>query len=190
MKNIVLIVLLVFSINLTAQPAGRQMMGNKITGIVIESSSNKPLEFANIVLYKTDDSTQVTGTVTNKEGFFELQRVRPGSYYLTISFIGFDDITLDDIQITRGNSVDLGTLKLELTAYGTNDVVVEGERSPISYEIDRKVINVSEQYTASSGSAVEVLENVPSVTVDIEGNVSLKPCHKAEDANIASQREP
>lgn len=174
MKNIVLIVLLVFSINLTAQPAGRQMMGNKITGIVIESSSNKPLEFANIVLYKADDSTQVTGTVTNKEGFFELQRVRPGSYYLTISFIGFDDITLDDIQITRGNSVDLGTLKLELTAYGTNDVVVEGERSPISYEIDRKVINVSEQYTASSGSAVEVLENVPSVTVDIEGNVSLR----------------
>ncbi len=174
MKKFILFFIVLFTFSVFAQPDGRKMMGAKITGSVIESSTNKSLEFANVVLFKVSDSTQVTGTVTNKDGFFELEKVRPGNYYITISFIGFDDVKLDDINIERGKSVDLGELKLQLTAYGTNDVIVKGERAAISYEIDRKVINVSEQYTASSGSAVDVLENVPSVTVDIEGNVSLR----------------
>ena len=174
MQKIIFYLLFFTAISISAQPAGRQMTGNKITGTVVESSTNKPLEFANVVLFTVNDSAQVTGTVTNKAGFFELQRVRPGNYYIKISFIGFDEITLNEINITRGNSLDLGTMKLELTSYGTNDVIVKGERAAISYEIDRKVINVSEQYTASSGSATDVLENVPSVTVDIEGNVSLR----------------
>ena len=174
MQKIIFYLLFFTAISISAQPAGRQMTGNKITGTVVESSTNKPLEFANVVLFTVNDSAQVTGTVTNKAGFFELQRVRPGNYYIKISFIGFDEITLNEINITRGNSLDLGTMKLDLTSYGTNDVIVKGERAAISYEIDRKVINVSEQYTASSGSATDVLENVPSVTVDIEGNVSLR----------------
>ena len=174
MQKIIFYLLFFTAISISAQPTGRQMTGNKITGTVVESSTNKPLEFANVVLFTVNDSAQVTGTVTNKAGFFELQRVRPGNYYIKISFIGFDEITLNEINITRGNSLDLGTMKLDLTSYGTNDVIVKGERAAISYEIDRKVINVSEQYTASSGSATDVLENVPSVTVDIEGNVSLR----------------
>ena len=81
---------------------------------------------------------------------------------------------VDNIVITRGTSIELGELFLESTAFTTDDIVVSENRAPISYEIDKKVINVSEQLTSLSGSAVDVLENVPSITVDIEGNVSLR----------------
>lgn len=164
---------LLFTSAVISQPAMRGQ-GSSIKGYITDSSTNNPLEFANVVLFGSSDSVQVTGTVTNKEGFFELTRVKPGDYYLKLSFIGFDDQYINDISISRGKSVDLGKINLELTAYSTNAVTVEGERAPVSYEIDKKVINVSEQFSASSGSAVEVLENVPSVTVDIEGNVSLR----------------
>ena len=78
------------------------------------------------------------------------------------------------ISIFSNNSVDLGKISLNHTSYSLNEVKISGERAPISYELDKKVINVSEQFASSSGNAVDVLENVPSVTVDIDGNVSLR----------------
>lgn len=152
----------------------REFSGGEIKGKVIESSEKIPMEFANIVLFNSSDSSQVTGTITNKDGLFEITRVRPGSYYLTVGFIGFEQKKINNIEVKRNNILDLGTITLSPQTYDVNDVVVSGERAPISYEIDKKVINVSEQLTTISGSAVDVLENVPSVTVDIEGNVSLR----------------
>ena len=148
--------------------------GNSITGKVLEKGSDIPMEYANIILFNAEDSTQVSGASSNEEGLFNISPVRPAKYYLELSFIGFNTLTVDDIVITRGTSVDLGELYLESTAFTTDDIVVSESRAPISYEIDKKVINVSEQITALSGSAVDVLENVPSITVDIEGNVSLR----------------
>ena len=99
------------SVAISAQ-GQREFTGGGIKGKVIESSENVPMEFANIVLLNSSDSSQVTGTVTNKEGLFEITRVRPGSYYVTIGFIGFEQKKIDNVEIRRNNILDLGTIKL------------------------------------------------------------------------------
>lgn len=145
-----------------------------ITGIVYDFNTSKPLEFANIVLLSLPDSVQVTGTVTNSKGNFELTGIKNGEYTLRISFIGYENHHVNNLKVNNNRNIELNKFYLVPISYGVEDVVVSGERAPISYEIDRKVINVSENFAASSGTAVDILENVPSVTVDIEGNVSLR----------------
>ncbi len=147
---------------------------SEISGTVIESSENVPMEFANVVLFNKSDSSQVTGTVTNSSGRFSLTGISPGNYYATFSYIGFKSKTIDNLSFSGGEKIAVGEIFLDPKTYDVDGVVVEGQRAAISYEIDKKVINVSEQLTSSSGTAVDVLENVPSVTVDIEGNVSLR----------------
>ncbi len=175
MKNLVrtLLVLITVSV-LTAQSGKGNLSASSISGKVLEAGTETPMEFANIVLFNSEDSSQVNGTITNREGFFTLEKVRRGNYYLKISFIGFDEKIIDDISITIPGKVDIGEVELTPHTFGTDEVVVSGTRSPISYQIDKKVIDVGSQFTAASGSAVDILENVPSVTVDIEGNVSLR----------------
>lgn len=146
-----------------------------ISGKVLDGSSQAPLEYANIVLYGAKDSALVTGTVTNAQGNFQLSKILPGKYYLAIHFIGYKSERTGAIEVIPPKlDHDLGTMVLAPATLSMESVVVEAERAAISYQIDRKVINVSQQHTAISGTAVDVLENIPSITVDIDGNVSLR----------------
>lgn len=172
-KNRLTIILAVLmTINISAQ--SRQFAGGTIEGYVYDESSSAPMEFANIVLFRASDSTQVTGTVTNSKGYFILENVRSGNYYIRVSFIGFENKFIDKIQIRGSSKLDLGKIYLRPKSFQTNEVVVSGERAQISYQIDKKVINVAESFSSVSGTAVDVLENIPSVTVDVDGNVSLR----------------
>lgn len=172
-KNAILLLLIIlFSANIQLISQQNTDKPNiKISGTVIDLNSSTPLEFANIVLFSAKDSTQVSGTVTDKKGLFELPNIQIGNYFIRISFIGYDNYTAN---INPVNNIDLGKIYLAHESIGISDVVVSGERAAISYEIDKKVINVGENFSASSGTAVDILENIPSVTVDIEGNVSLR----------------
>ncbi len=176
MKNqFLLILLLIISsfIAMNAQP--QRGNGGTIAGKVFEKNTNTPIEYANIVLYQQSDSAQITGTISNNEGRFELNQVPPGKYYLDVQFIGFGKERIGDLTIGRGSrNIDVGDIYLATTSLNVGDVVVEAARSPITYEIDKKVISVDQFGASLSGNAADVLENVPSVTVDIEGNVSLR----------------
>ena len=149
--------------------------GGVITGTVQDSTSQQTMEYANVVLYSETDSTQITGTITDAQGQFELNRLNPGSYFIRTTFIGYQKKYVQDIDLERpGQTLNLGTINLPPSALYSESVVVEGERPPITYEIDRKIIDVASQQTSAAGNAADVLENAPSVTVDIEGNVSLR----------------
>ena len=149
--------------------------GEIITGRVMDSSLKTPIEYATIMLFDRTDSVQVTGTITDENGRFRLENVRPGSYFINVGFIGYLVRTVHEIDVGRGPSpTDLGDIYLEQTAVSLGEVTVLGERPTIEYHIDKKVINVSQQHTAISGTAIDVLESAPSVSVDIEGNVSLR----------------
>ncbi|MCI0693992.1 TonB-dependent receptor [candidate division KSB1 bacterium] len=127
------------------------------------------------MLFSVKDSALVTGTVTNAQGNFQLSKILPGKYYLAIHFIGYKSEQTGAIEVIPPKlDHDLGMMVLAPATLSMESVVVEAERAAISYQIDKKVINVSQQHTAISGTAVDVLENVPSITVDIEGNVSLR----------------
>ena len=146
-----------------------------VTGKVVDSVKKEPIEFANVIIYSVPDSAQVNGTVTNSGGTFELTKIGAGKYYIDIQFVGYEKKRLKGITISPGNlKIDLGEIPIKSTAINLGDVVVSGDRSPITYQTDKKVIDVDKMPTTISGTAVDVLENVPSITVDVEGNVSLR----------------
>lgn len=147
---------------------------SSVSGTVLDYSTNHSIEYANIVVLSSADTSLITGTVTDPNGKFTITGIRPGKYFLEVRFLGYSDQRFE-IDLQPGSmQIDLGEIKLKPSAINLNDVVVEGSRSPVSYEIDKKVIDPTQIQTVASGNAADILENVPSVTVDIEGNVSLR----------------
>ncbi len=159
-----------------ADPGGKGRPGiGIITGFVYDAREGIPLEYASVILYRLKDSTKVTGYATDKSGFFILKNVPRGKYYLEVDFIGYRKRVISPVSISREKrKVDLGRIELEPSYVMMEPVEVTGEAPPITYKIDKKVVEVSKQPTAVSGTAIDVLENVPSVTVDVEGNVKLR----------------
>ncbi len=146
-----------------------------LTGTVIDSLLQQPVEYANIVLGQQESKEQVTGTTSGPDGTFVLPNIKPGEYVLIANFIGYYPKTIEHIVVTADDkTINVGTIELVQSVIELSGVEATAERAPIEYQIDKKVINVGKQYTAASGSAIDVLENVPSVTVDIEGNVALR----------------
>jgi outer membrane receptor protein involved in Fe transport len=173
-RNILLLSVFIITNFAFAQPS-RQMMGGSITGTITDSVTNHSIEYANVVIFNISDNQQVNGTVTGSDGSFSIAGIKPGSYFIKIVFMGYQTKQINNIIISRSSlNVNLGSIKIKPSAINLNAVVIEGERAPVSYQIDKKVINVDQFPLAASGTAVDVLENVPSITVDIEGNVSLR----------------
>ncbi|MFP4621835.1 MAG: TonB-dependent receptor domain-containing protein [Bacteroidales bacterium] len=179
MRSVLFGLILVFlASGVYAQPGGGQGPTEGKAGSIqgeVFVEDDGPLEYANITLYKKGDSSLVTGTVTDADGNFELDKVPFGRFYLEVDFIGFRKKIIPDIAINPKNSNEkLGTLYLQETTQDIEDVEVTANRPQVTYKVDKKVINVDEDYSAEGGSAVRVLENVPSIQVDIEGNVELR----------------
>ncbi len=165
----------------TASPAhaqqnqpGTERTGAVITGRVLESKSNDPLEYANALLFAADAQKQISGAATNKDGSFFITGVKPGMYRVEFSFMGFNTATKDIVVNAEQSKVDMGTIHLARSVIWVEGVQIVGDEPEMEFKIDKKVLNVSKTYTSASGTAVDVLENAPSVSVDIEGNVSLR----------------
>jgi outer membrane cobalamin receptor len=174
MKIFILILLALTSVQFYAQRNIKGANGGTITGTVFDFESRHTIEYANIVLLSDKDSSLINGTVSNEKGIFSLSGIQPGKYLLEVRFIGYKNENFN-IEITPNNKmIDLREIFIKPNALELNDVVVQGDRSPVSYQIDKKVIDVDKIQTVISGNAADVLQNVPSVTVDIEGNVSLR----------------
>ncbi|UCD18821.1 MAG: TonB-dependent receptor [candidate division WOR-3 bacterium] len=156
--------------------AGAQTLpGGVVAGRVVDAQSGSPLEYANVLVYDRENGTQTAGTTTNKEGMFRLTGIEPGSYKVEISFMGYYPLTIDTVELaSTDEGVRLGTIELERAVLMMEGVDVTTDKPAVEFKIDKKVINVSKHYTATSGTAVDVLESVPSVTVDVEGNVTLR----------------
>lgn len=154
---------------------GSGMMGGSITGQVMDSALKTSIEYATIILFGQRDSAQVTGASTDETGLFKLNSLRPGRYYMQISFLGYELKKIDEISISKDNlNPDMGQILLVQSTQRIDGIRVESERPAMEYKIDKRVINVEKYYTASGGTAVDVLQNTPSVTVDLDGNVQLR----------------
>ena len=164
----------IISVIAFAQQRQGNFPGGSISGKVIDSSTKHTIEYANIIVFSLRDSLMVTGGVTNSEGLFNLTIDRPGNFKVEVRFIGYDTEVIET-SLRQGNfNVDLGEIQIHPTAVLLENIVVEGNRAPVTYEIDKKVISPDQMQTVISGNAADVLANVPSVQVDIEGNVSLR----------------
>jgi len=144
-------------------------------GKVIDNATKDPLPYSNIILNTQRDSTMITGTIASEDGSFLLGKVPLGRFFMEVKFIGYEKKIIPDILLTPENStLDLGVITIFEAAEQLQDVQVTAERSLVEYRIDKKVINISENLNALGGSAAQALENVPSITVDVDGNVSLR----------------
>ncbi len=146
-----------------------------IKGKIIDVKSDEPMEYANIAIYNAADSSLVTGGITNIEGQFEIRGMTYGDYYLEAKFIGFDKTKITNISLDKENPLfDSGSIELRPSTLEIGSIDVVADKSAVEYKLDKKVVNVSQVVNAAGGTAVDVLENTPSVQVDIEGNVSLR----------------
>lgn len=172
----IIIPALLLAITLHGQPSEKSSeMSFFVRGKVADGKTNELLEYVNVVLYKAVDSSLVTGTITSVAGEFEIITKRPGRYYLTADFIGFEKTIVSDIHLRPGQNIfNAGELKLNPSLVGINEIEVVAERPFVTYHLDKKVVDVSLNPSAQGGTAVDALENVPSIQTDIEGNVTLR----------------
>ena len=142
-----------------------------ISGKVIDET-NEGIPYAAVSLFSQLDSTLIRGTVTDIEGQFDVN-ADPGIYYLQISFLSFEDIVINGIEI-KNESIDLGTQTMTIASAYLDEVLVQAERSTMELQLDKKVFNVGKDLSAGGKNAADILDRVPSVSVDVEGNVSLR----------------
>jgi len=145
-----------------------------ISGRVVDGGSGEPLARATIALRYAADSTLATGTLTESNGGFAINGVRSGEYYARISYVGFAVRYVDSVIVEKGaTTVDLGTIALEPDA-SRGEVNVTAQREFMTVEIDRTSYKAADILTAQGGTAADVLKNIPTIEVDIDGKVSLR----------------
>ncbi|MEG3658786.1 TonB-dependent receptor [Arenibacter palladensis] len=143
----------------------------KITGTVLDQETDQPLEYATLVLQSVRNPEKVTGGITDASGKFEVEAA-PGNYNVSIEYISYKSYKLNNQSLR--SSTDLGVIRLSLDVAQLAEVEVVGERTTVELRLDKKVYNVGSDLTVKGGSVTDVLSNVPSVSVDVEGNISLR----------------
>ncbi|PPK84535.1 outer membrane receptor protein involved in Fe transport [Neolewinella xylanilytica] len=143
-----------------------------VEGTLVQDSDGQPLGFATAVAYRQADSTMAANATTANDGTFTLN-LEPGTYYLEIQFLGYDDLLIPDV-IAADEAIDLGTLRLGQGGVALETIEVTTERSQMVMKLDKRVFNVGKDLTGAGNNAADILNNVPSVNVDPEGNVSLR----------------
>ncbi len=151
------------------------MLIGQIEGQVLEGETGQPIGTATVAVWSLPDSSLVTGAVTDDEGRFLIDRLRPGRYYVVITFVGFRPYSSEALTLSRqAPKVDLGAIRLLPDTAQLEGIEVTAERETVTFALDRTVYNVKDQPASLGGSATDVLQNVPSVEVDGEGKVSLR----------------
>ncbi len=151
-----------------------QFASSQITGKIQDTIDNYPFEYATAALYKQNDKSLVTGVVTNVDGVFTFENVKNGDYYIEVSFVGYSTKTIENIKITGAHkSVDLGVINLVL-GNQLDEVEIRAERSTIINKIDRQVFDSKNFQSSQGGNATDVIKNLPAVTVDGLGEISVR----------------
>jgi len=143
-----------------------------IKGTVLESGSEQPIQFATIMVANAKTQKAITGTTTDEKGNFSL-KVSTKDIYIEVSFIGFQKKTITELTITE-KKINLGNVVLLENSENLGEVLVRAEKSSLEFRLDKRVFNVGKDLSSTGAGALEVLNNVPSVNVSIEGEISLR----------------
>ena len=166
MKKIFLILTLLFSAYINSQENNLT-----ISGKIIDSDFNTPLEYATISIYDSKKQNLINGVISDNSGFFSIELTK-GLYDLKIEYISFETKTLEKIDVQ--NSIDLGIISLSINENLLDEIEVIGEKTEIEIKLDKTVYNIGKDLTLKGSSVSDVLDNLPSLEVDIDGNVSLR----------------
>ncbi|MDP4291997.1 MAG: outer membrane beta-barrel family protein [Bacteroidota bacterium] len=185
MRKLLIASLLLFA---TLSSFAQKQGPGSITGVILDKSSNSALEFAKVILKNKKDNTVVLMAMTDKDGKFLLSGVPYGDYVIAYSFIGYQDAESQTIQVVpKQKRVDMGSLYTTATSQTLNEVTVTGKRSTLVTSIDRKTFNVGSDLMSKAGSVSDLMQNIPSVQVDVDGNVSMRG---SDDVTILIDGKP
>jgi outer membrane receptor protein involved in Fe transport len=145
--------------------------GCKLVGVIIDDSTGSPLPYGNVIITSPSDSSIFLGAVANSNGSFVIDKISPGKYNVAISFIGYQTVKLDNLIIQKG-IIDIGEIRMNIFTENLEAVTIRAIAPPVSYFVDRKVIDANSFPEAII--AMDLLENVPSVQVDINGELTYR----------------
>lgn len=165
-QNLPLFILIVLSTFIRAED-----LKSGINGTLV-NEAKETIAFASVGLFSLPDSNYVAGVASDVLGAFEFQ-VPKGTYYIKISYLSYQSVTRE-IDLTTTPKANLGTITMKLATTNLNEITVEAERSQMDLQLDKRVFNVGKDLSNTGGNAANVLQNIPSVTLDVEGNVELR----------------
>ncbi len=145
-----------------------------IEGRIIKKTNHTPLEYATISLFTLPDSNLTEGTTTDKSGKFELQATA-GKYFLKIEFVSYQTRYISPVKLTKKQATkNLGDIELSPASQQLDEITVNEEKGQVQVNVDKKVFNVNKDIANTGGNVQNVLQNIPSVQVGIEGEISLR----------------
>lgn len=142
-----------------------------ISGKIIDEQRNT-IPFGNAAVYNSSDSTLITGAFSDADGKFQIG-IKPGTYYMQITFLSYEEKIIPDIRITDKN-INLGAIILKATSDVLDEIVITGKKEAMELQLDKRVFNVGKDLSNIGANAADILGNLPSVTVDVDGSVSLR----------------
>ncbi len=143
-----------------------------ISGRILDQTSRQPVEFATIAVVNSETDKPITGGISDMSGNFSV-KTDANDFYIQISFIGYKTLDIEDFDSSI-KKINLGDIQIEPDMKQLDEVVITGEKSQTEFHLDKRVFNVGQDLSSTGASALEVLNNVPSVNVNIEGQISLR----------------
>ncbi|MDR7131558.1 outer membrane receptor protein involved in Fe transport [Algoriphagus sp. 4150] len=172
MKKLVFICFLIVQLTPLIHAQQAQKSGITISGTVREAGKKTPIAYATVILRDKADDQMIDGTTTDDDGHFELHSEH-GDFYVELSFMGYLTKKITDFEI-NGSKLNLGDILFEEDSKTLDEVVIQGERSRTEFQLDKRVFNVGQDISSTGASALDILNNIPSVSVNIEGQISLR----------------
>jgi len=156
-------------------PSGASTITGKISGVIIDSLTQKPVDYATVGLGRSGSTKTTNGSLSDEKGVFKIDKINPGNYRITISFLGYQTKIIEAVKTTlQKPDLNLGKILLSPSANALGEVVIQGQASVVENKIDRIVYNAEKDVTIGGGNASDVLRKVPMLSVDMDGNVSLR----------------
>lgn len=167
-RLLALLLISILSTELSAQVPKGTLLGN-----IVDSLTQEAVDYSTISLHPVGETKNVNGTIADSKGNFKLNNIAPGKYRISINFIGYEELVFDNYEILAGEN-DLGIVELSPSSTVLESVQIEGEGLLIENKVDRLVYNAEKDVTSAGGNATDVLRKVPMLSVDMDGNVSMR----------------
>ena len=148
-----------------------------LKGLVVDSETSEPIPFVTVSLLSFRDSSLVTGGLTGDDGVVDIDKIKVGKYWVVLSSIGYKAKKLEQpvlLSPRKSVTVDLGTITLASMSTDLDEVTVTAKKEVMTMSLEKRQFNIGETLTAISGDPAELLSQVPSVEVDVDGNISLR----------------
>lgn len=152
----------------------KKMVTGRITALILDSLTKKPIDYATISLIKNKDNKSVNGAVTDERGKLSLSNISPEEYKLSVGFMGYKTKIVAVKTTPEKPDLNVGTIYLSPTASNLKEVAITGQQSLIENKVDKIVYNAEQDITNAGGDATDVMRKVPMLSVDVNGNLQMR----------------